>query len=147
MRITNFYQAPREVWIEFEINEYATCENIYQDFNSYLQSFSYKVMYSTVQIIDNIFFVKYYSCLFFWNSLASVMWILSRSWRGVLEITLCDKDCQWLAVGRWFSPGTPVSSANKTDHHDKTEILLKVALNTITLTLTLFVVLLHNDFI
>ena len=30
-----------------------------------------------------------------------------------------------LATGRWFSPGTPVSSINKT------EILLKVALNTI----------------
>ena len=30
---------------------------------------------------------------------------------------------------------TPVSYSNKTDHHDTTEILLKVALNTITLTL------------
>ena len=36
---------------------------------------------------------------------------------------------------RWFSPGTLVSSTNKTDCHDITEILLKVALNTITLTL------------
>jgi membrane-bound inhibitor of C-type lysozyme len=34
-----------------------------------------------------------------------------------------------------FSPHTPVSSTNKTDRHDITEILLKVALNTITLTL------------
>jgi hypothetical protein len=32
----------------------------------------------------------------------------------------------------WFSPGTPVSSNNKTDHHDIAEILLKVALNPIT---------------
>jgi hypothetical protein len=31
----------------------------------------------------------------------------------------------------WFSP---VSSTNKTDRHDITEILLKVALNTTTLT-------------
>ena len=45
--------------------------------------------------------------------------------------TLCDKVCQWLVTGRWFSPGPPVSSTNKTDHHDITEILLKVALNTI----------------
>jgi hypothetical protein len=30
-----------------------------------------------------------------------------------------------------FSPGTPVSSTNKTDRHDITEILLKVALSTI----------------
>ena len=44
--------------------------------------------------------------------------------------TLCDKVCQWLATGQWFSPGTPVSS-NKTDCHDITEILLKVVLNTI----------------
>ena len=26
--------------------------------------------------------------------------------------------CQWLATGQWFSPGTPVSSTNKTDCHD-----------------------------
>ena len=45
--------------------------------------------------------------------------------------TLRDKVCQWLAAGRWFSPGTPVSSTNKTDRHDITEIFLKVALNTI----------------
>jgi hypothetical protein len=38
--------------------------------------------------------------------------------------------CQWLATGRWFSPGPPVSSTNKTDRNDITEILLKVALNT-----------------
>ena len=38
-----------------------------------------------------------------------------------------------------FSPGTPVSSINKTDHNDIAEILLKVALNTITLDyITLF---------
>jgi hypothetical protein len=45
--------------------------------------------------------------------------------------TLCDKVCKWLATGRWFSPGTPVSSTNKTDRHDTAEILLKVVLNTI----------------
>jgi hypothetical protein len=33
--------------------------------------------------------------------------------------------------------GTPISSTNKTDHHDIAEILLKVVLNTITLTLEL----------
>ena len=42
--------------------------------------------------------------------------------------TLCDKVCQWLATGRFFSP---VSFTNKTDCHDITDILLKVALNTI----------------
>jgi hypothetical protein len=33
-----------------------------------------------------------------------------------------------------FSPAAPVSSTNKTDRHDITEILLKVALNTTSLT-------------
>jgi hypothetical protein len=32
-------------------------------------------------------------------------------------------------TGRWSSPGISVSSTNKTDHHDITEILLKVALS------------------
>jgi hypothetical protein len=41
---------------------------------------------------------------------------------------------KWLATSRWFSPGTPVSSTNKTDRHDITEILLKVALSTINQT-------------
>jgi hypothetical protein len=40
--------------------------------------------------------------------------------------SLCDKVYQWLVTDRWFSPGPPVSSINKTDRHDKTEILLKV---------------------
>jgi len=43
--------------------------------------------------------------------------------------TICDKVCQWLATGRWFSPGPSVCSTNKTYHHDIAEI--KVALNTI----------------
>jgi len=40
-----------------------------------------------------------------------------RSWRGVLD-TLCDKACQqWLGICQWFSPGTAVSTTNKTDRH------------------------------
>jgi hypothetical protein len=39
-----------------------------------------------------------------------------------------------LLTGQCFSPGTPVSSTNKTDCHDITDILLKVALNTINQT-------------
>ena len=46
--------------------------------------------------------------------------------------TLCDKVCQWRAADQWFSPGTPVSSTNKTERHDITEILLKIAFNTTT---------------
>ena len=52
-----------------------------------------------------------------------------------LKTARCNKVCQWLAAGRWFSPGTPVSSTNKTYRHDITEILLKVTLKTVTLLL------------
>jgi hypothetical protein len=46
-----------------------------------------------------------------------------------------------LAHGRWFSPGTPVSSTTKTGRHDYTdiaEILLKVVLSTINKSFFLF---------
>jgi hypothetical protein len=47
-----------------------------------------------------------------------------RSWRGVLDTTFCDNVCLW--VLRFPPP-------KKTDRHDITEILLKVALNTINI--------------
>jgi hypothetical protein len=40
-------------------------------------------------------------------------------------------------VDSGFSPGTPVSSTNKSDHHDISVILLKVALKIITLIIDL----------
>jgi hypothetical protein len=43
-------------------------------------------------------------------------------------------------AGRWFSP---ISSTNKTDRREITEILFKVALNTITLTHVINLILLH----
>jgi hypothetical protein len=61
------------------------------------------------------------------------LWVRIPPRRGVLDTTLCDKVCQWLVAGWWFSL---VSSTNKTDGHDITKILLEVALNTPTLTLT-----------
>jgi hypothetical protein len=53
------------------------------------------------------------------------LWVWIPLRRGVLNATL------WLETARWFSPGPPVSSTNKTDRHDITEILLKAALSTI----------------
>ena len=64
------------------------------------------------------------------------LWVRIPSLRGVLNTTSCDKICQWLAEGRWFSPDTQVSSTNKTDRQDITEILWKVTLNTITISHT-----------
>jgi hypothetical protein len=60
--------------------------------------------------------------------------VASSLWRGVLNATLYDKVCQSLATGRWFSPGTPDYSTNKTDRHVITEILLKASQNTINQT-------------
>ena len=54
--------------------------------------------------------------------------------RGVLNTILCDTVYEWLVTARWFLPGTPVSSTNKTDRHDIAEILLKLALSTINQT-------------
>jgi hypothetical protein len=56
---------------------------------------------------------------------------------GVLDTALCGKVNAFVSDLRQVggSPGNPVSSTNKTARHDITEILLKVALNTITLTL------------
>jgi hypothetical protein len=42
-----------------------------------------------------------------------------------------DKVYRLLSHGRWFSPGTPACSTNKTDRHDIAEILLKMALSII----------------
>jgi hypothetical protein len=50
----------------------------------------------------------------------------SRLWRGVLDTTLCDKVCKWLAAGRWFSP---VSCTIKTNRHGIAEKMLNVALS------------------
>ena len=51
--------------------------------------------------------------------------------------TVCDKVCQWLATGQWFSQGPPFSSTHKTVCHNITETLLKVALNAIKQTIEL----------
>jgi hypothetical protein len=48
---------------------------------------------------------------------------------GCLQRGLCSISVY--CTSQWFSPGHPLSSTNKTDRHDITEILLKVALSTI----------------
>jgi hypothetical protein len=66
-----------------------------------------------------------------------LIWICLPTFQGTpcycrlsMGVQVVSKACQWLTTGRWFSPGTPVSSTNKTDRHNVTEILLKVELNT-----------------
>jgi len=62
------------------------------------------------------------------------MLILSKhqDWLVILKhAAASDNVYQLVAHGRWFSPGTPVSSTTTTGRHDIAEILLKVALNRI----------------
>jgi hypothetical protein len=58
--------------------------------------------------------------------------VISKPVHCELDTTLCDKVRQLLVPGWWFSP---VSSTNKGYSYEITDILLKVALNTITLSL------------
>jgi hypothetical protein len=70
-------------------------------------------------------------CLTPLSTILLMLWARIPLTRGVIDTALCGKIYQWLAAGRWFSPGTPISSTNKIDLRDITEVLLKVALNTI----------------
>ena len=69
-----------------------------------------------------------YLCNQCWSPLT--LWVQIPLRQCVLDTTLCAKVWQWLATGLWFSPCTSVSFTNKTDRHDITEILLKVAFKT-----------------
>ena len=75
------------------------------------------IQYSCLSLQHKRMIVKYYHIFY------KILLNISISthlcvWRGVLDTTLCDKVCHWLATGQWFSPGTPVSSTNKTESHD-----------------------------
>jgi hypothetical protein len=46
---------------------------------------------------------------YLWNQCLSPLMLWVRISIRTRSRTLCDKVCQWLAAGRWFSPGPPVS--------------------------------------
>ena len=72
-----------------------------------------------------------------YNYLCNQCQSLLKLWVRTPFMTKCPrKNIMWSSLlvtcdRSWFSLGTPVSSTNKTDRRDMTEILLKVALNTI----------------
>ena len=102
--------------------------------NQFITSFSWKfIKFPSFCIKSYGSLIYSYLCNQCLSPLA--LWFRIPLRRGVLDTTLCDKVCQWLAAGCSFSLGTPISSTNKTDHHDIAEILLKVALNSITITI------------
>jgi hypothetical protein len=77
----------------------------------------------TLKWIGCISYINYHMerffCLFWLSPL--MLWV--RISIRARCTTLCDKVCQWLATGRWFSPGIPVFSTNETDRHDINEML------------------------
>jgi hypothetical protein len=76
--------------------------------------------------------IRYMYCIpsiFIRRNVTKCMFFLIEYQPEMSYIKSLNKVCQWLATGMCFSP---VSSTNNTDSHDITEILLKMALNTIT---------------
>jgi hypothetical protein len=102
------------------------------DFTALWSPFSQnKYIYPALVLLEQWNCIDWIIYNYLWNQRLSplTLWIRITLRRGVRNTTLCDKVCKWLGACRWFSPGTKVSSINKTDTHDITEILLKVALN------------------
>jgi hypothetical protein len=84
----------------------------------------YCVLIIFVECLCGIKYIFNYLCNQYLSPLK--LWVRIPLRRGVLDTTFCDKVMS-VTCNR-FSPGTPVSSTNKTDCHGITEILLKVVL-------------------
>jgi hypothetical protein len=114
-----------------EFYEWRCC--IFHPLNKYLESTTCMYVVSANPVHDKVYSMQHYMIKFVIDlrQVSGFLWV-SRFPPPRYTWNICDKVCQWLATGQCFSPGTPVSSTNKTYHHDITEILLKVALNIIT---------------
>ena len=88
-------------------------------------------------IVNNYLFYLYYIIDLFEDpnlcEISTFTWGSTAATHG--ELYLIHHYMIKFATGRWLSPGALVSSTNKTDCHNVTEVLLKVVLNTITLVL------------
>ena len=82
-----------------------------------------------------LYFIKKNNCIFYnylYNQYLSPLMLWVRIAIRARCTTLCDKVCQWLATGQWFSPAWSSGFLHQKNWcHDMNEILLKVALNTI----------------
>ena len=91
----------------------------------WLGSSCYTLKYTNVQVITSHL---YCHCKMIYNN-------YNNFYKTIFGINLCSH--AFISVlFNWFSPGTPVSSTNKTECNDITEILLRVALIAITLSLS-----------
>jgi hypothetical protein len=70
--------------------------------------------FSVVFVKTKIFYGPFNFCMGHLHRITK-LYVSNGPWPLPFPITaLCNKDRQWLAAGRWFSLGTPVSSTNKT---------------------------------
>jgi hypothetical protein len=117
---------------KFKIRKWIFCMNIFK-YN--VEIFMFREIYMRFFIIDTI---SCYIVLFFLNLFIFTFRGPSWSWSYPVfgEVySIPQYVIKFVSdlrqVGGFLDPCTPVSSTNKTDRHDITEILLKVALNTI----------------
>ena len=82
---------------------------------------SLSVTWYVIKFVSHLMHDQVCQSLDTWSSL-SVTWYMIKFVSHLIR----DQVCQSLVTGWWFSLGTLVSSTNKTDRHDITEILLKV---------------------
>jgi hypothetical protein len=73
--------------------------------------------------MEKVYILIKLTCVFHWLVFAN--WQVVAKGGAFMAVIVW-----WLATGQWFSLCPPVSSTNKTDRHNITEIVLKVALNT-----------------
>jgi hypothetical protein len=130
------------------------CHNVIGDFAIICLYYEYCIweklsLNNTTQIKNDIFLITHKGPSWLYGSwiynylcsqclLPLTLWVQIPLRWGVLDTTLhyVITFVSDLRKVSGFSLGTRVSSTNKTDYHNITEILLKVALNTVTLTLT-----------
>ena len=96
---------------------------VYQK-RKYFHDISFRELFGRIRMLDkriikswagaswswsNGSWIYNYLCNHFLSPLK--LWIRTRPCRGVFDTTLCDKVCERLATGRWFTPGTLLAAS------------------------------------
>ena len=101
----------------------------------YILELFWRCGYFSFFIFSVTFYHPYTPWYTFWNATDQCLSRL-KLWVLIPLMASCTRySIMWFSLSVTCDRGTPVSSNNKSDRQDITEILLKVTLNTITLTL------------
>jgi len=116
-----------QTWQDYPCNRNKWSEDMYTFFPIWPTSFQRRDRRGhTVVGFTTIYAISAYHLL--------TLWVRIPLRRGVFDTILCDKVCQLFAVGLWFFSLLVLWFPPPIKLTSITEILLKVALNTITLT-------------